>query len=104
MPAHARHPEFEERAKLLGAKIRHRFDELGLTEMQLIELTGLSRSTVQRLLNGRGGPRNAETGEYPPPNPRSDVVWLLESALDLEPGYLMDTTRGVESMGGRGHV
>lgn len=98
MPAHARHPEFEERAKLLGAKIRHRYDELGLTEMQLVERTGLSRSTIQRLLNIRGGPRDAETGEYPRPNPTTDVVWLLEDALGLEPGYLMDPTRGIEPM------
>lgn len=89
-------PEFEERAKLFGEKVRTRHDELGLTERQLIERTGLSRSYIQLLLNNRGTPKHPDTGRYGPVNPTLDVIWRLSEALDLDPAYLVDTSRGVE--------
>lgn len=97
MPAHAPSPEFEKRAKLFGQKIRQRRHELRLTEMQLIERTGLSRGYIQLLLNSRGSHKDPATGTYRLPNPTLDVVWLLAEALEVEPAYLVDYNRPVES-------
>ena len=97
MPAHVSSPYFEARARLFGEKVRQRRHELGLTEMQLIERTGLSRGYIQLLLNSRGGHKDPATGEYRLPNPTLDVVWLLAEALEVEPAYLVDYNRQVES-------
>jgi hypothetical protein len=89
-------PEFAARAKLFGEKVRTRHDELGLTERQLIERTGLSRSYVQLLLNNRGTAKRPDTGSHGPVNPTLDVIWRLSEALDLDPAYLVDSSRGIE--------
>jgi len=89
-------PEFTTRARLFGDKVRTRHDELGLTERQLIERTGLSRSYVQLLLNNRGTAKHPDTGKHGPVNPTLDVIWRLSEALDLDPAYLVDSDREVE--------
>ncbi len=96
MPAAEHLPEFAVRARLFGEKIRARHDELGLTERQLIERTGLSRSYIQLLLNNRGTAKDRVTQQHGPVNPTLDVIWRLADALDLDPGYLLDSKRGVE--------
>jgi len=97
MPAHTPSADFERRAQLFGEKVRQRRHELGLTEMQLMERTGLSRTYLQLLLNNRGGHKNRVTGEYPLPNPALDVVWLLADALEVDAAYLVDSERPVEA-------
>lgn len=88
------HPEFEVRAALLGKKIRHRRDEVKLTELDLMERTGLSRTYLQRLMNGRES-RDPETGEYSLPNPSIDLIWTLADALVVHSNYLTDPGRAV---------
>jgi transcriptional regulator with XRE-family HTH domain len=97
VPAADHQPEFAERAKLFGEKVRQRRNELGLTERELIELTGLSRGYIQLLLNNRGGHKDPKTGTYKPVNPTLDVIWRLADALQLDPSYLVDNERGVEA-------
>ena len=97
MPAADHQPEFAERAKLFGEQVRQRRNELGLTERELIELTGLSRGYIQLLLNNRGGHKDPKTGTYKPVNPTLDVIWRLADALQLDPSYLVDNERGVEA-------
>lgn len=102
VPAAEHLPEFAARARLFGEKVRSRHDELGLTERQLVERTGLSRSYVQLLLNNRGTAKDRRTGEHGPPNPTLDVIWRLADALDLDPAYLVDAGRDTETGGARG--
>jgi transcriptional regulator with XRE-family HTH domain len=97
VPAAEHLPEFAVRARLFGEKIRARHDELGLTERELIERTGLSRSYIQLLLNNRGTGKDRLTQEHGPVNPTLDVIWRLADALGLDPGYLLDSSRGVET-------
>ncbi|KRC56664.1 MULTISPECIES: helix-turn-helix domain-containing protein [unclassified Nocardioides] len=101
MPAADHLPDFAERAKLFGEKVRQRRNELGLTERDLIERTGLSRGYIQLLLNNRGGHKDPSTGLYKPVNPTLDVIWRLADALELDPTYLVDNGRGVEADAGR---
>ena len=96
MPAADHLPDFPERARRFGEKIRRRHDELGLTERDLMVRTGLSRGYIQLLLNNRGGHKDPETGTYKPPNPTLDVIWRLADALELDPTYLVDNDRDVE--------
>lgn len=100
MPAADHQPDFPERAKLFGDKVRRRRDELGLTERELIEKTGLSRGYIQLLMNNRGAHKDPKTGTYKPLNPTLDVIWRLADALDLDPSYLVDNTRDVEAQAG----
>lgn len=99
MPAAEHPPEFEARARLFGEKVRRRHDELGLTERQLIERTGLSRSYVQLLLNNRGTAKDRRTGQHGPPNPTLDVIWRMADALQIDVAYLVDPTQSVERSG-----
>lgn len=96
MPAADHLADFAERAQLFGEKVRQRRNELRLTERDLIERTGLSRGYVQLLLNNRGGHKDPATGTYRPVNPTLDVIWRLAEALELDPSYLVDNSRGVE--------
>lgn len=95
MPAAEHLPDFAERARLFGEKVRRRTDDLGLTQRELIERTGLSRGYIQLLLNQRGSHRE-DDGSYKPPNPTLDVIWRLADALDIDVAYLVDPDRPVE--------
>jgi transcriptional regulator with XRE-family HTH domain len=97
VPAADHLPEFAERSRRFGDKVRRRHDELGLTERELIERTGLSRGYIQLLLNNRGSHKDPETGSYKPANPTLDVIWRLAEALELDAPYLVDNDRDVES-------
>jgi transcriptional regulator with XRE-family HTH domain len=94
MPALEHEPDFGERAKQFGEKVRRRVDELGLTQRELIEKTALSRGYIQLLLNNRGSHKD-EDGSYKPPNPTLDVIWRLAGALDVDVAYLVDPQRPV---------
>lgn len=94
MPALEHEPDFAQRAKQFGEKVRRRVDELGLTQLELIEKTALSRGYIQLLLNSRGSHRG-EDGAYKPPNPTLDVIWRLAGALDVDVAYLVDPERQV---------
>ncbi len=96
MPAAEHQPDFAERAKTFGEKVRRRTEELELTQRELIERTGLSRGYIQLLLNNRGS-HKGEDGQYKPLNPTLDVVWRLADALDVEIAYLADPDRPVET-------
>ncbi|UDY22456.1 helix-turn-helix domain-containing protein [Nocardioides sp. Kera G14] len=93
MASDTRPAEFEARARLLGQKVRHRHNELRWTEQRLVDATGLSRRYVQLLLNNRG----SNTDKSAPPNPTIDVIYRLAKALEIDPLYLVDFTRDVES-------
>ena len=95
MPATDHEPDFAERAKLFGAKVRSRRAELGLSERKLAEKASLSRGYISLLLKDRGSHKD-EHGEYKPLNPTLDVIWRLADALEVDPSYLVDSTRGVE--------
>lgn len=97
MPASAKNPDFAERSSVVAAKVRQKFDELDWTQQQLIERASISRTYVQALLNNRGSasPDRPE-GRYKPFNPTLDVIWKLAEALDLDPAYLVDSTRPIE--------
>lgn len=90
MPAHAHDPDFEARARRFSEKVRARYDELGITTMELTRLTGISQGYLKLLLNGRGGHRDPVTGAYKPPNPTMDVAWKLAAALEVDLGSLVD--------------
>lgn len=98
MPASAKNPDFAERSSVLAAKVRQRFYELGWTQQQLIDRTGISRTYVQAILNNRGSTSpDRDDGAYKPFNPTLDIIWKLADALDLDPAYLVDTTRPVQT-------
>lgn len=97
MPATDHAPDFAERAKLFGDKVRSRRAELGLSERKLAERASLSRGYVALLLKDRGSHKD-DSGEYKLPNPTLDVIWRLAEALEVEPMYLVDSSRGVEAM------
>ncbi|GAB3999904.1 helix-turn-helix domain-containing protein [Nocardioides marmoraquaticus] len=99
MPAVEHQPEFAEKARRFSSKVQHRRGELDLTELQLIERTGLSRDYVQKLLKGRGSAVDQTTGRAKPPNPTLDVIWRLATALDVDPAYLIDDDRAVGDHG-----
>lgn len=92
VPSVEHEPDFAERAKQFGEKVRRRTDELGLTQRELIEKTGLSRGYIQLLLNSRGSHRD-KGGVYKPPNPTLDVIWRLADALGVDVAYLVDPSR-----------
>lgn len=95
MPATEKAPDFADRAKLFGDKVRSRRAELGLSERKLAEKAGISRGYVALLLKDRGSHKDG-SGEYKLPNPTLDVIWRLADALEVEPTYLVDPDRGVE--------
>ena len=101
MPAHPHSDEFEERAKQFSEKVRTRFDELGITQLDLVERTGLSQGYLKLLLNGRGSHKDPATGTYKPPNPTLDIVWKLAAALDVEISYLTDPDEPLRRSAGR---
>lgn len=96
MPATDHAPDFADKAKLFGDKVRSRRAQLGLSERKLAELAGISRGYVALLLKDRGSHKDS-AGEYKLPNPTLDVIWRLAEALDVEPMYLVDPNRGVEA-------
>lgn|GEM_PF-7074857 len=95
MPATDHQPDFGERVKLFGAKVRSRKAELGLSERKLAELASVSRGYVQLLLKDRGSHKD-ENDDYKLPNPTLDVIWRLAEALEVDVAYLVDNTREVE--------
>ena len=94
MPAVEHEPDFADRASKFGEKVRFRAHQLRLTQKDLIDLTGLSRSYVQLLWNGRGGHRRSD-GTYQAPNPTMDIIMRLSMVLKVDDGYLIDHQRGV---------
>ncbi|MFT4084435.1 MAG: helix-turn-helix transcriptional regulator [Nocardioides sp.] len=100
MPATDHQPDFAEKARLFGAKVRSLRAERGLSERTLAERAGLSRGYISLLLKDRGSHKDSH-GEYKLPNPTLDVIWRLADALDVDPTYLVDHTRGVEVNVGR---
>lgn len=94
MPAVEHEPDFAERASTFGEKVRLRASQLHLTQKDLIDQTGLSRSYVQLLWNGRGSHRRPD-GTYQSPNPTMDIITRLSMVLQVDDGYLIDHRRPV---------
>jgi transcriptional regulator with XRE-family HTH domain len=92
MPAIEHQPDFAVRAQVFSDRLRHYVERAGLTQRELIELTGLSRGTIQLLLNNRGSHKDAD-GTYKPPNPTLDVIWRLAGALRIDVADLIDPNR-----------
>lgn len=76
----------------LGRKVQARREELGLTQEQLAEMTGISRNQVQNIEHSRNNTRG-DDGRPGPGNPRMETIFLLAAALDVDPSYLIDVTR-----------
>lgn len=87
-------PDFAERASKFGEKVRFRAHQLSLTQKDVIDRTGLSRSYVQLLWNGRGGHRRPD-GTYQSPNPTMDIIMRLSIVLQVDDGYLIDHQRAI---------
>lgn len=102
MPAVDHLDDFEERARLFGEKLRQAFDAAHMTQLELVERTGISQGYLKLLLNGRGSHKNPKTGAYSPLNPTLDVVWRLAEALHVDAAYLVDHTRPVKQVAPRG--
>lgn len=96
MPATDHQPDFAEKAKLFGDKVRSLRAERGLSERKLAERASLSRGYISLLLKDRGSHKDPH-GDYKLPNPTLDVIWRLAEALEVDPTYLVDSTRSVES-------
>lgn len=79
-------------SRQLGLKVQARREELGLTQEQLAERTGLSRNQVQNIEHSRNNRRNAK-GRPGPGNPRLETIFLLAAALEVDPMYLIDSSR-----------
>jgi len=95
MPAHVHSADFAERADLFCAKVRQAYDDLGLTQLELVERTSLSQGFLKLLLNKRGSHRD-KNGDYKPANPALYVITKLAAGLELDIGYLVDAARPVE--------
>lgn len=95
MPAHPHSAEFADRAELFCAKVRQAYDELDLTQLDLVGRTGLSQGYLKLLLNRRGSHRDKD-GNYKPANPTLDVITKLADALELDIAYLVDWRRPIE--------
>lgn len=91
-PAIEHEPDFAVRAQVFSDRLKYYVDREQLTQRELIELTGLSRGTIQLLLNNRGSHKDAD-GTYKPPNPTLDVIWRLANALKVEVADLVDPER-----------
>jgi transcriptional regulator with XRE-family HTH domain len=94
VPAVEHEPDFAERASKFGEKMRFRAHQLNLSQKDVIDGTGLSRSYVQLLWNGRGGHRRQD-GTYQAPNPTMDIITRLSIILKVDDGYLIDHQRSV---------
>ena len=64
--------------------------ELGLTQEQLAERTGISRNQIQNIENNRNNSKDPVTGRPGPGNARLDTVFLLADALSLSVSDLID--------------
>lgn len=71
-------------AERLGRRVQERRTELGLTQEQLAERTGISRNQIQNIEKNRNNQKHPQTGLPGPANARLDTVFLLADALDLE--------------------
>lgn len=58
--------------------------ELGLTQEQLAERTGISRNQIQNIERNRNNQKDPKTGLPGPANARLDTVFLLAQALELD--------------------
>ena len=77
-------------AERLGRRVHERRRELGLTQEDLADKTGISRNQIQNIENNRNNAKHPETGKPGPGNARLDTVFLLADALEVTVGYLID--------------
>lgn len=68
----------------LGDKVRARRGELGMSQEQLRERSGISRNQIQNIENARGN--STETS-----NPKLDALWALANALEIDISELFST-------------
>lgn len=77
-------------AEQMGRRVQERRHELGLTQEQLAERTGISRNQIQNIENNRNNTKHPESGKPGPANARLDTVFLLADALEVSVAYLID--------------
>ena len=70
-------------AERISAIVHTRRREMGMSQEQLAELTGLSRNQVQNIENNRNNTRDPKSGMPGPGNPRLDTVFRLAEALEI---------------------
>jgi transcriptional regulator with XRE-family HTH domain len=76
-------------AEQLAERVYRRRRELGLTQEDLAERTGISRNQIQNIEKNRNNSKDPETGRPGPGNARLDTVFLLADALDVTISYLI---------------
>ncbi len=77
--------------------LRHRREELGLTQEELAHRAGLSRNQIQNLENNR----NNNTSGRSSANPSLDTLLALEAVFEMELGELLVEVRAFRASGGR---
>lgn len=95
MPARPRSEDFVERARVFGAKVRQARLRKGLTQEQLAEAVGMSRTQIQNIEYNANNTRR-RPGHPQPANPKLDTVYDLARALNVEVSYLVDPERPAE--------
>ncbi len=90
MPAHPTSPAFPARAQAFSDRLKHLRAVRGLTQEQLAERAGISRSRLQLLEWNRKDTRSKDG----PANPTLDVVWQLADALEVTVAELIGSTAG----------
>ena len=83
-------PAYFRAAELLGQRVYLRRVELGWTQEQLAESTGLSRNQIQNIEKNRNNAKDAATGRTGPGNARLDTIFRLSSALEISVADLID--------------
>ncbi|MFT4084660.1 MAG: helix-turn-helix transcriptional regulator [Nocardioides sp.] len=81
-------------AATLGRRVHERRRDLGLTQEQLAERTGISRNQIQNIENNRNNSRDPQTGQPGPGNARLDTIFRLAAALSVDVSYLIGGDNG----------
>lgn len=85
VPAHPTSPGFPERAQAFSDRLKQLRAARGLSQEELANRAGMSRSRVQQLEWNRKDTRSKEG----PANPTTDLVWQLADALEVGIADLM---------------
>lgn len=80
-------------AELLGRRVFELRTDLGLTQEQLAERTGISRNQIQNIEKNRNNSKDPRTGRPGPGNARLDTVFLLADALGVSVTELIDPSK-----------
>lgn len=89
MPAHPPSADYPARAQAFSDRLKHLRNMRGLTQEELANRAGISRSRLQLLEWNRRDTRSKDG----PANPTLDVVWQLADALEVSVSDLLGAPR-----------